>query len=246
MECVRCREALSARIDGEDEPVPAIVTDEHLRDCGDCRQWYDRAVDLSRSLRVREAAPVPDLSEAILDEAPVLVDTRGWWPRIALGGVGVAQISLALSQLLGVGTTATHAQHGGVPVASHLFNEGTAWNLALGIGLFWAAFRPRATSGLIPVVGIFVVVLLAYSTHDLITGVAPVTRVAGHGLLVAGLLLLFLVNRLPDGSRPADTSGESDLDHGEDHGAGTGTPARSRGRRAGRAPLRPAGHHRAA
>ncbi|GAB3470050.1 zf-HC2 domain-containing protein [Actinophytocola sediminis] len=244
MECANCREALSARIDGEDEPVPATSTDEHLRDCADCQQWYDRAIDLSRSLRVRAAAPVPDLSQAILDDAPVLVDTRGWSPRLALGGVGVAQISLALSQLFGVGATAAHARHDAVPVASHLFNEGTAWNLALGIGLFWAAFRPRATSGLIPVLGGFVLVLLAYSTHDLVTGTAPVTRVAGHGLLVAGLLLLILVNRRPDGSRPADTGD----DRVDDHQPPAEPPADPKlgSRRPGRPPLRPAGRHRAA
>jgi predicted anti-sigma-YlaC factor YlaD len=124
------------------------------------------------------------------------------WPRYALGGVAVAQLALALAQFFGVGQAATHADHDAVPVASPLFNEGTAWNLALGVGLFWAAFRPRTASGLIPVLGGFLALLIAYSTHDVIAGTAPVTRVAGHGLLVAGLLLLILVHRQSGGASP--------------------------------------------
>ena len=53
--------------------------------------------------------------------------------------------------------------------------------------MLWAAFRPRVTTGLIPVLAGFVVVLFAYSTDDLMTGAAPVSRVAGHGLLVVSL-----------------------------------------------------------
>ena len=244
VDCQTCREALSARIDGEDEPAPADRTDAHLATCPSCQAWQDSAIALSRTLRVREVVPVPDLTSAILENAPTPIDTRGWWPRLALGGVAVAQIGLGLSQMLSIGATAAHARHGGVPVASHLFNESTAWNLALGVGLFWAAFRPRATAGMIPMLAGFVLALLAYSTYDLITGAAPVSRVLGHGLLVAGLFLLIVVNRQsPDRTpRPATT---------EDGGTGAISPpeadAPAKPHRTGdRPPLRPAGRHRAA
>ncbi|MGA9869586.1 MAG: zf-HC2 domain-containing protein [Rhodococcus sp. (in: high G+C Gram-positive bacteria)] len=36
-DCPLAREALSARIDGEREPVPTHRTDEHLATCTDCR-----------------------------------------------------------------------------------------------------------------------------------------------------------------------------------------------------------------
>jgi predicted anti-sigma-YlaC factor YlaD len=192
MDCATCRESLSARIDGEAEPVLAALVDEHVRACASCRTWRDRVADLSRSLRVRAAVSVPDLSRAILGNAPSC--TRDWWPRGALVGVAVAQLGLAVAQLFGVVPTAAHLHHDAVSVANHLFNEGTAWNLALGVGLLWAAFHPRTASGQIPVLGGFLLVLLACSTHDLVVGTVPVTRVAGHGLLVAGLILLVLVN----------------------------------------------------
>lgn len=247
VDCATCREAVSARIDGETEPVPATQTDEHLRACPECRAWQARAVELSRELRVREAAAVPDLRDSIMEYAPPLDDTRGWWPRVLLGGIAVAQIGLALSQMVGAGTAEDHLQHGAAPVASHFFNESTAWNLALGIGLFWAAFRPRATSGLLPVLAGFVVVLLGYSMHDLITGTAPVLRVVGHGLLVVALCLLIVVNRRTREPAPggADALGaDSSAKSGESHDPAP-QPAASDGAKP-RSPLRPAGRHHAA
>jgi anti-sigma factor ChrR (cupin superfamily) len=79
VDCDTCREALSARADGEIEPVPGEETDAHLASCVDCRQWQEDAAALIRSLRVRPAAEVPDLTAAVLaacipgDGAPVEV-----------------------------------------------------------------------------------------------------------------------------------------------------------------------------
>jgi predicted anti-sigma-YlaC factor YlaD len=244
VDCETCREAVSARIDGEAEPVPAAQTDEHLRACPECRAWQARAVELSRELRVREAAPVPDLTGSIMANAPRLGDTRGRWPRLLLGGIAVAQIGLALSQM--VGAADDHLEHGGVPAASHFFNESTAWNLAMGIGLLWATFRPRATSGLLPVLAGFVVVLVGYSTHDLIAGTAPVLRVVGHGLLVVALGLLIVVHRRSVDPMPggADALGTDTTEFRESQDSPPNPAASGEAKR--RSPLRPAGRHHAA
>ena len=69
VDCLTCREALSARMDGEAEPAPAEQTDQHLAACAACRSWQARVARTSRTLRVRQATPVPDLSAAILDMA---------------------------------------------------------------------------------------------------------------------------------------------------------------------------------
>ncbi|WP_166664344.1 zf-HC2 domain-containing protein [Actinophytocola oryzae] len=245
-----CREALSARLDGEAEPVPAEQTDEHLASCSACRSWQTRAGETSRLLRVRPAAEVPDLSAAILDLAAPPSGVRGWWARIALVAVAAAQISLALSQMLGIGVPHAVA-HGEVPVAGHLFNESTAWNLALGMGLLWAAFRSRATSGLIPVLGGFVVLLGIYSAHDLATGVAPASRVIGHGLLLLGFGLLVVINRRYN--EPTPQPGQS-LDEARDDlppepgtvEAGPAAQDKPGGSTRRERHLRPAGRHRAA
>jgi predicted anti-sigma-YlaC factor YlaD len=242
VDCLTCREALSARLDGEEEPVPAERTDEHLASCAACRSWQGRAAETTRTLRVRQATPVPDLADAILEIAVPPSGVRGWWARIALIAVAAAQLSLALGQMLGVGAPG----HGGMPVAGHLFNESTAWNVALGVGLLWAAFRSRVTTGLIPVLGGFVVLLGIYSAHDLVAGLVPPARVIGHGLLLVGLCLLVVINRRYNDPTPDETL-DDDTGSGattttattEDPGQPTGTTRRHRH-------LRPAGHHRAA
>ncbi|MDQ2588735.1 hypothetical protein CKY47_33270 [Saccharothrix yanglingensis] len=212
VDCETCREALSARLDGEAEPVPAAETDAHLADCAACRAWQDGAATLTRSLRLRPATPTPDLAAAVVAAAPPVVRTRGWYPRAGLAGVAVAQLTLGLSQVLGTTPAAAQASGHGIhgSTGTHLFNESTAWNLALGLGLLWAALRPRSAAGLLPVVAAFVTVLAAFSTRDLIAGQATATRVTSHAVLVLGLALLLLVrrtHRTPDGtSTPVPTA----------------------------------------
>jgi len=242
VDCDLCREAVSARLDNEAEPEGAADVDEHLAHCAACRAWQASAVELTRSLRVRPAVAVPDLTAAILAAAPQR--TRSW-PRYALGLVAVAQLTLAIAQIVGVDTNASHVDHGHAgPFAGHLFNESTAWNLALGVGLGWAALRPKASSGLIPVLSGFVVVLLGYSVYDLIADAVPMSRVVGHGVLVLALALLLIVRH--DAASP--TPGHGDVvgtpeDYRVD-GSISAPQQEKKGSRRGH--LRPAGRHRAA
>ncbi|OLF18541.1 zf-HC2 domain-containing protein [Actinophytocola xanthii] len=238
MDCLTCREALSARMDGEEEPVPADQTDQHVDSCAACRSWRARVEHQSRALRIRQAPPVPDLSAAILDLAVPPHETRGWWARIALVAVAAAQLALALSQLLGVHTTVVAAHGDG-----HLFNESTAWNLALGAGVLWAAFHSRVTSGLIPVLGGFVLVLAPYSVHDILTGAVGMSRVAEHGLLVVALALLIVVNRRYSDPAPHDRTSHDDAEAPPHPDIDEPRPPTTR--TTPRRPLRPTGRHAA-
>ena len=59
MRCDTIREALSARIDGEDPGLGEHVLDDHLAGCSACAGWADDLATLHRMVRVREAEPVP-------------------------------------------------------------------------------------------------------------------------------------------------------------------------------------------
>ncbi len=193
MNCSDFREALSARIDGEAGSLPDSVVDRHLAGCPDCRAWQDDAVRLRRLLLVREAPQVPDLTERILTEVPAPPAQR-WGLRIALALVALVQSGLGLAELLGADVG--HAEHGGMmAMAVHLGNESAAWNLAVGFGLLWAALRPATASGLLPALAGFVAVLALMSGIDLFDGQVTVSRVLSHGLLVAGVGLLYGVRR---------------------------------------------------
>lgn len=66
MRCDEVREALSARLDGEDPGVEDSAVDVHVVRCRGCTAWTEEVSALHRMVRVREAERVPDLSEAIL------------------------------------------------------------------------------------------------------------------------------------------------------------------------------------
>ncbi|WP_410631265.1 zf-HC2 domain-containing protein [Amycolatopsis sp. cmx-4-83] len=192
VDCSELRESISARVDGEQPVVPDEVIDRHLAGCPACRDWQERAVALRRLTLVREAPRVPDLTDRILAEVPAPRPQR-WGLRVALGLVALAQSGLGLAELLGADVG--HAAHGGLAVAVHLGNESAAWNVAIGIGLLWAALRPATAAGLLPALSGFVVVLGFVSGVDLTTGQVAFDRVASHGLVVAGVALLFAVRR---------------------------------------------------
>lgn len=226
--------------------MPAGQVDAHLETCASCQSWHTEAAALTRTLRVRPATPVPDLAAAILDAAPPITPPtpRGWLPRVLLGGVAIAQLTLGMAQVVGSWTMSMHGHTMG-DTGGHLFNESTAWNLAVGLGLLWTALRPAATSGMLPVVAAFLAVLIPYSASDLLSGATTASRVLSHLILVIGLGLLVLVhfgNRGPSGRTPLRHSDSGDA-------TGTGSTAPERAERPGgrrRMRLRPVSRRRAA
>ncbi|MEU6645348.1 hypothetical protein ABZ863_22730 [Saccharomonospora sp. NPDC046836] len=162
-------------------------------------------------MRLAAAPPVPDLSDRIV-AAAVLPRRERWGARVALAIVALAQAGLGFGQLLG--TSATHAGHAGVG-AVHLGNESAAWNLAVGIGLLWAALRPASSGGLLPALTGFTLVLGAVSASDLFGGAVTAGRVLSHGIMLAGLCLLFVVhrqNRATAGPAPSHAAPEPELE----------------------------------
>lgn len=196
---------------------------------------------LTRTIRVRPVGPEPDLVDAVLADAPP--HHTALKPRLGLAAIAMVQLWLALHQLL-AGATGGATGHGS---STHLFNEGAAWNLALGIGLLVAAVHADRATGLLPTLGGFVAVLLAFSVHDLLDGTATTTRVASHLPLVAALLLLYLVARAHRGRPAPGTPAKYDHDHSDrDEPDGDDVAPQPGGR--GRKPrhLRPTAHRRAA
>lgn len=200
VECTVAREALSARIDGEREPVPSPRLDEHLAGCTACRQWQADAIAQTQMLRrlagrsqvaaVTTPRTRPTRAERIRAGAAGVS-----WRRWALGAVGVIQLALAVAQGFGVHPDAGHAGGG-----SHLINESTAWSAALGAAMLVAACRPAAAAGLAWVLAAFSAVLAGYVVADAIGGTVTAGRAASHLPVVAGAVLAFLVWRA---DRPA-------------------------------------------
>ncbi len=77
----------------------------------------------------------------------------------------------------------------------HLFNESSAWNIALGIGFAAAAVWPRLSSGMLPTSAVFVGVLVLVSVVDLLDGQVDLARIGSHTLVAVGMMLLLLVRK---------------------------------------------------
>ncbi|AOS64840.1 zf-HC2 domain-containing protein [Actinoalloteichus hymeniacidonis] len=192
MDCERYREALSARIDGEASVLPESEINRHVQGCSECHAWEGAVTDMRRSMHVRSAPAVPDLTDRIM-AMPAPAKPRRQRRRILLGIVAVTQILLGVGQLLGGGHH-VHGASGGL-TAGHLINESAAWNLALGVGLLWAAVRTRAAAGQLPMLGGFAVVLGLVSIGDLVGGLVTAERVLSHSLVFIGVILLMTVAR---------------------------------------------------
>jgi predicted anti-sigma-YlaC factor YlaD len=196
MNCATCREAVSARLDGEEPGVPAAAVDGHLRSCAGCRAHAEAADVLHRSLRVRAAEWGPDLTAPILaritaEGKPARSDRRRDL-RVGLVVVALLQLVLAVPALL-------LGSDGGAPV--HVARELGSFDAALAVGFLVAAWQPARAFGLLPVAAALVAFLAGTAVLDVAAGHAPAMAESHHLLHLVGLALVWLLTRagVPDG-----------------------------------------------
>ena len=201
MRCDTIREALSARIDGEDPGLGDQVLDEHLAACSACAGWADDLSTLHRIVRVREAEPVPDLSAAILAGTPAVRAPRAPWGE-RISGPRWALFVVALTQLVLAAPAVLLGQDPGTTV--HAARELGAFDVALAIGLLVAAWQPARAWGLLPVVTALALVLGGTAVLDVVRGTTAGLSEVHHLLDLAGVAFLWLVARdarsVPGGS----------------------------------------------
>lgn len=214
VDCVVAREALSARLDGEREPVPSARVDEHLRGCRDCAAWYDKAGaqalllrDLANTGLIGTVSGRPDRAETTLGRLGRWLGRH--WLTIAIVVFGVAQVVLAVAQAVGMNFGMVAAHHGSANGA-HLLNESTAWSAALGIATVAMAFRRRVAPGLACVLVIYCGFLAYYVVSDAIAGQVTPVRVLSHLPVAVAAVLSVLASRR---TRPDDPSPRA---HGDD------------------------------
>jgi predicted anti-sigma-YlaC factor YlaD len=198
VDCTECKESISARLDGEDSEAEREAVDAHLAICTACQRFADDAARVTRLARTAVATPEPDFVDAVLLAAP-----RSRRPqlitvvRVLLALVGLAQAEVALAGMI----AARSSGHGGVMLQgaslAHFAHESAAWNLALGVGFLWVAWRSSRPSGMVPTVATFVAVLTVLVVMDAMAGGVDTARWLAHGLVVLGLVLVIVLDRLP-------------------------------------------------
>ncbi len=208
MDCGTAREALSARIDGEREPIPAARVDEHLSGCESCRQWQAAVVGQTQLLRRLAGRSQLSAVRSSRERQPERVrHVPNAWPRWALGAVGVLQLGLAAAQGAGAHLGLPHESGAG-----HVLNESTAWSAALGVVMVAAAIRPLLAGGLTWVLGAFATCLVLYEIADTEAGRVTIERPLTHLPVVLGAVLALLVWRREHdrGPQPGATAAVTD------------------------------------
>ncbi|MGH3827109.1 MAG: zf-HC2 domain-containing protein [Pseudonocardiaceae bacterium] len=66
MDCTHGREALSARLDGEERPMESGALDAHLAACAACRQFADDVARITRLARSAGVTRTPDVAMALM------------------------------------------------------------------------------------------------------------------------------------------------------------------------------------
>ncbi len=182
MRCVTCREALSARLDGEELGVAIDDVDAHLAHCRDCQLYAAELPALHRLTRVRPADAVPDLTARIIaDTAPAHtppIAPLSWWARGGLVTIALVLLAFALPELVAPGRASGHL---------------AAWDVAFAAGLIFAAWQPERSRGLLPMAVVLIATMTLATYVDIRNG-----HPASHGLVVhllelTGVLVLWFL-----------------------------------------------------
>ena len=200
MECTRWREAVSARLDGEDPGIDPALVDAHLARCPGCRAFASAAADAHRAQRVGVAAAVPDLSGRVR-KAVAVADRASRWSvvRALLVVVAVQIIGFSLPALIfgDEHETATHA-------ARHL----GAFTAAYGVGLLVVAVRPARARTMLPVAVVLAGALVITAIVDMANGDVPLVGEAQHLPELLSVVLVWLL-AVPAPRRTAGSIGPS-------------------------------------
>jgi predicted anti-sigma-YlaC factor YlaD len=202
VDCQTWREAISARIDGEDGGLALAGLERHLAECPACLAWQAEAIRVTRSARLRPAELVPDLAARVMSAVEMervvarpdptdqrRADTAPAVIRLTLALIAAAQILIAVPALIGNDLGAT----------IHVAHEQGAWSLALAAALAAAAWRPSRAAGLLPLLAVFVGCMSLLTVSDIIAGRVAPTAELPHLMAAVGLLLLWLESHPPAG-----------------------------------------------
>jgi predicted anti-sigma-YlaC factor YlaD len=189
---MNCRDAIdliSADLDGRAAPSEVRLLELHTASCPSCRDHQRRALMLDRSVRVRSAEPIPDLTDAILARARPPQARRLTWLRVSLAWIGVLGVAQAVPNLV-LGHDAGASTH----VARHV----GALTVALFVGFVYVAWRPQRAFGLLPIAVSLAVFMAGASIVDVSQGlVSAPGELGAHSIDVAGVLLLWLLAGAP-------------------------------------------------
>lgn len=190
MGCDRYRDAVSARVDGEDPGLPDTEIDAHLASCPSCEAFDAAARRMRRRLALYDTDAVPDASRRVVKRTGA-EDRRRTTPvlRWLLAAVAVGIIVIAVPDFL---STDPHA---------HSLRHVGAFSLAYAAGLILVAVRPARARTMLHVAFVLGGALVATTALDVARGSVTLFGESVHLLEITSAVLLWGL------SRPGSTGG---------------------------------------
>jgi predicted anti-sigma-YlaC factor YlaD len=182
MTCERWREAISARVDGEELAVDGRLLDAHVRRCPACRRF---AATASIGFGGAPAGAPSDGLPRRVARLTAAADRAATWNmvRALLAVVAVEIIAVSIPPLLGdERATSPHA-------ARHL----GAFAIAYGVGLLVVVARPARARTMLPVAIVVAAALVIGALVDLAQRRIPLISEAAHLPEVVSVGLVWLL-----------------------------------------------------
>jgi predicted anti-sigma-YlaC factor YlaD len=185
MVCDRWREAISARLDGEDPGIDRRLLDAHLARCPSCRAFAHAAEARPVAASLTPAGDMPDLSRRVARMAAVADRAASWTvARALLAVVALEIIVFSIPDLLG-----DEPGSGAVHTARHL----GAFTVAYGVALLVVVVRPARARAVLPVAAVLAGALVLGAIVDLVHGRVPIIDESRHLPELISVILLWLV-----------------------------------------------------
>lgn len=190
MSCDRYRDAISARVDGEDPGIADDEIDAHLATCSSCRAFDDSTHQIRRQLGVYDTASVPDVAQHVV--ASTVRDdrrSRSTVIRWLLAVIAAQIIILAIPDFLSEEPDAHSLRHLG------------AFSLAYAVGLLVVVARPARARTMLAVAIVLVAAIGATTAVDVIRGNVTLLNETVHFLELGSAVFLWVLARPADGEQ---------------------------------------------
>ena len=180
--------ALSAMLDREPAELPADIVAAHVDNCAECQAFLARSQALKQQLRPADESPSQklhppaDLAQTIIatvepeftrhEQSRQVSLTIARLALVIVGAfyIGWALTTLASTARLELANPDLVAQAD--PELFRLRITVAAMRIALGFGLFFAAWRPRVSAGMLPIFGALWTFSLGFFAFDVVNGIA--------------------------------------------------------------------------
>lgn len=192
MDCSEAREAISALLDSEAAGVLPSELSLHLAECASCAAWREQAHAITRRVRLVPVQPAPAADPELISAIRAELSGCSRAPA-ELTGMRLGLVAIALVQIVLTVPGLIFGKDRDAPL--HVAHELGSFGMALAVGFLIVAWQPARARGMHLLVGAAALLLVVTAVIDLLGGHTSLSDEAPHLVVLAGWLLMYLLDR---------------------------------------------------